>query len=108
MITKQVQWAIGAFVFLTTCFVTPAPAMESEYRPYELAGKHDHPTVPAPHAGATRSPVPLENSRRPTGPALRTGDGSHPIFAPHLSRGIRPGEIPKHDTGGSGLPVWRW
>lgn len=108
MMTKRVQRAIGTFVFLTTCFVTPTRAMESENRVYEPAGRHDHPAAPTGDAEVIRSPALLEDSRQPTGPAFRTGDGSHPAIAPYLSRDIRPGEIPRHDTGAAGIPVWRW
>ncbi len=107
MKTKRVRRAIGAFV-LTTCYVIPAQAMESEYRPYEPSGRHDHPTVTVPLAGSTRTLVPLKDFRRPTNPTFRTGDGSHPRLVPHLSRDIRPGAIPMHDTGDAGFPVWRW
>lgn len=105
---RRVQRAVGAFVFLTTCFVTPALAMESEYRTYEPGAKHGHRVAPALPAGVTPAPASRDDSRRAIGPAFRTGDGSHRPLAPHLSLDTRPNEFPKQDPGGAGLPVWRW
>ena len=52
--------------------------------------------------------VVLADLRAAAGPVYRTGDGSHPPFAPHVQADHRPGEIQKPHTGGAGLPIWQW
>lgn len=108
MMTKRGQGAIGAFVLLMTCLVTSAGAMESEYRAYEPAGGVHSPSRHALQDRATQPVVPLEASPKAAGPVYRTGDGSHPPVAPHVPVDLRPGDIPKQDTGSAGLSLWRW
>ncbi len=108
MMTKRVQRAIGTLVFLTTCVMTPAQGMESEYRAYEPAGGIHLPSAQAPHGRATPPVVPPEVSRNTVGPVFRTGDGSHAPIVPHVQVDHRPGEIPKPHTGGAGFPIWQW
>lgn len=94
--------------FLTTCFLAPAEAMESEYRPYEPVVRVHPPPRYVPMGRTTPQVVPPEAMRNAAGPVYRTGDGSHPPFAPHVQADHRPGEIQKPHTGGAGLPIWQW
>ena len=105
---QRVQRAIGTFFFLTTCFLAPAEAMESEYRPYEPVVRVHPPPRYVPMGRTTPQVVPPEAMRNAAGPVYRTGDGSHPPFAPHVQADHRPGEIQKPHTGGAGIPIWQW
>ena len=57
---QRVQRAIGTFFFLTTCFLAPAEAMESEYRPYEPVVRVHPPPRYVPMGRTTPQVVPPE------------------------------------------------